>query len=179
MHPNSITNLHAVAHGGMSSLAIGLMLLFAFMLGGMIVFLLLRRDLRGRAGVLALLLAIGSVTTMAQGGTPHSVTLTWNYTQGATPAASFVITRGAASGGPYPLTVINGTLAALCTPVAGSAVNFTCVGTDTQVLPGGTVSFYVGVAVDGTGDQSAISAEASATWKGNPNPLSGLKAVSN
>jgi hypothetical protein len=82
--------------------------------------------------------------TCALGG-HHSVTLNW--TLSTTPNVSYVVYRSAASGGPY-------------TKLASTALN-TASYVDNGIAAGQTY-YYVTTAVDGSGNESVVSNEASA-----------------
>lgn len=112
--------------------------------------------------------------------TAHFITLTWNYTQGTTPAANFSVQRGATAGGTYT-EILNVTLAANCAAAAGQpAGNFSCAANDIAALAAGTVSHYVVIAQDGATppNQSGPSNDTFATWLGNPLAASGAAATS-
>lgn len=98
---------------------------------------------------------------LGQGGTPHSITVSWSYAQGARPAAGFNVYRGTISGGPY--TKRN------ATPLALSSLSYK----DTSGV-GGTRYFYVVTAVDAASVESSYSPEISGIFMANPVPPTGL-----
>jgi hypothetical protein len=177
---NPATHLVAHSSGWQSANPIWWMIL-AFLIGALFMFLVMRAKPGRRAGFAILFFAV-MVSIFAPGmnaQTAHFITLTWNYTQGVTPAASFLMQRGSAAGGPYA-TIQALTLTAVCTAVAGQAGSFTCTANDTAALAAGTVSHYVVVAEDGSTppNQSGPSNDVFAAWLGNPLAASGAAATS-
>ena len=114
----------------------------------------------GTAAIFCLLLGI--VVAFPQ--TPHSITIAWSYTQGTDPATGFFVYRGTTTGGPY--TQLN------ATALPATAVSYV----DTTGTAG-TKYFYVVQAVDALGDLSGNSAEASASFLGNPSVPAGVTAT--
>lgn len=87
--------------------------------------------------VLAFILGLSALAAQ----TPHSVTLTWSWTQGSAPVATgFQVQRGSVSGGPYSTV---GT-------VTGAFLTYTDTGVLGSPLVEGATVCYVVVAMNGT-----------------------------
>lgn len=131
---------------------------------------MLRRLLRDRTGALRRLgsigvfcLCLGAVAAWPQ--TPHSITISWTYTQGTDLATGFNVLRSTTSGGPY--TQISPAL----------PLSITTLSYQDSTGVAGTKYFYVVMAVDANGSQSANSTEVSAVFLGNPLAPQGVTAT--
>ena len=99
-------------------------------------------------------------------GPQHSITVGWvapSPVGGSGAVGSYNVYRSTSTGGPY-------------TKLGSTAANVVTYADTTGAA--GTKYFYVVTTVDSNGFESMNSGEASATAIGNPNPPSGVTAVS-
>jgi fibronectin type 3 domain-containing protein len=113
--------------------------------------------------VLITILLVGFPRVHAQ-GKAHSITLTW-VASTSTNVTNYNVYRSTTSGSGYA-------------KIGNVASPTTLTYTDSSGT-GGTTYYYVVTALDSGGDESADSNQASAVFLANPNPPTGLAAVSN
>lgn len=122
--------------------------------------------------LLGLVTLLSGSSAFAQ--TSHSITLTWNYTQGTPAATTINVYRSTTSG---TACVATPKPVASCYTKVGSVPVATTTYTDTTGV-GGTTYFYVVTAVDAQGDESTISNEVTKTFLTNPQPPTNLTITS-
>ncbi len=106
-----------------------------------------------RMGSIAAFLAVAPFCSTVTGQTPHSVTLTWTWSQGEDPIATgFNVKRGTTTGGPYAI------IASLTDITVGTYTDTSGPG---NILTPGTTYYYVVTAVSGN-VESLASPEAAA-----------------
>src|ERR1035438_3031469 len=105
--------------------------------------------------VLAMLICgVGLSAQVLSAQAPHSVALSWTWTQGTGGQCSdFLVSRGTVSGGPYTL---------IDTTTACSTLTYTDTASTTNILVEGQTYYYV-VQAQNPGNTSADSTQASGT----------------